>query len=491
MGDVNQNPEDELEQSNDTAKSYVDKEQHSQQMVRCLQGRLKALASVAVLSAKVNSSDKKPSDLLPRMESQLGQDEPDSDREPENDDVNDNSAMNALAYRNPHTPHTEAERRMEGLFSEYQEEIEAASEAKKNQPKKSKSSRKTSPIDLVDRERRRKRLKSLQIIAENNSTKFLSRSSNSIVYRAKKKWPIPINENEMNPKLFLDISLQMIQHPGICKDIETLVLHPTSEDLLVHAFWYMHVQFFQKISFSEQTYLQTRISNLYPGIIAQITQAETEHKRDMLFRTYPLVIAKAIYLAFVYLCPGGGRMFQGAFQRVLSHSIFRLLTGVDICKDSVDFLRQKLYHDQFVQGPDSTNEMSQSLDEQADLPRQQQRITVDAYKITPLLQKYLTSGGSFGGDTSKSPSRTMLKRTIPTDHCQVGGVCTYRPTMVPLSGKPQDDESRLQELKSSIKKKAVARKDMEGLHAEQQELLKGPRRARSEFVNNLLTRRHQ
>jgi hypothetical protein len=246
-----------------------------------------------------------------------------------------------------------------------------------------------------------------------------------------------------------------------------------------------HVQFFQKNAFREQTYLQNKIASSYPNVIRRITQAESQNKRDILFRTYPLVLAKSIYLAFTYLLPGGSGQFMGPFQRVLSHLIFCMFTGVAISKDSVDTLRQKLYHDQFdtPANTDSTKDMNHVVDDSY-LPRQQQRIMFDAYKITPLLQKYI------GGDIP-TRHRTMLKRTLPSEQCQVGGVCTYRPTRIVSMGHNfPDDESRMLELRAMLKKRALAINNIDSLHKEQQNLLSSSRKARSEFVSGLLAGRH-
>ncbi len=73
----------------------------------------------------------------------------------------------------------------------------------------------------------------------------------------------------------------------------------------------------------------------------------------MLFRHYPFVLSKAIYLGFQFLCPGNQKLFKGPFLRILYLSVSRLLTGVDICPESVDALRLKLFpEDGFKDGCD-------------------------------------------------------------------------------------------------------------------------------------------
>ena len=84
-----------------------------------------------------------------------------------------------------------------------------------------------------------------------------------------------------------------------------------------------------------------------------LTVAAAPKERDVIFRFYPFVLSKGIFMAFKFLCPGNRNLFKGAFQRILYLSIFRLLTGLDICPESIDALRLKLY-------PDDLNEEESS-----------------------------------------------------------------------------------------------------------------------------------
>jgi len=76
-----------------------------------------------------------------------------------------------------------------------------------------------------------------------------------------------------------------------------------------------------------------------------LTLSAPSKQRDIIFRYYPFVLSKGIFLGFKFLCPGNHSLFKGAFQRILYLSIFRLLTGLDICPGSIDALRVKLYPD--------------------------------------------------------------------------------------------------------------------------------------------------
>ena len=293
------------------------KEENTMQMVRVLQGRLKAMAKFAVihqtiigkkpyeseLSTEINDSN----DERGRTERRIPKtvcresniyDENDHDYKIIEDNTNESYRISSLAYRNSRTPHTDAQSRIESIFQEYQDEIVGSTETEEKhlsfrQLKRAKSSRKLSVQGIFDRDIQRKRLQSLQSQLENNSTRYLARASNSLVFRVqngqKDHWPIPISESEMNPSLLIQLSLQMITHPRTRRDMERVALHEISQELFVHAFWLTHVQFFQKLSWREQKHLQHKISAIYPKILTVVTQSEQPSRRDSIFRTYPLV----------------------------------------------------------------------------------------------------------------------------------------------------------------------------------------------------------
>jgi len=112
----------------------------------------------------------------------------------------------------------------------------------------------------------------------------------------------------------------------------------------------------QKHSSSEQRYLLRRLAKIFPDLISMMT-FESQPKRDFMFRNYPFVLSKGIYLGFKYLCPGNHSLFKGGFQRILYLSVFRLLTGVDICPGSIDSLRLKIYP---IDSNDDSNEKSKN-----------------------------------------------------------------------------------------------------------------------------------
>lgn len=507
------------------------KEENTMQMVRVLQGRVKALTNFIRLKHQRESINIPTTThvIKPTNErSEIGAKSSDTDEnatkydqyenkiqlqnfqcldyaEESDDKFNEDSEgsyiISSLAYRNPRTPHTDAERRIESLIQEYEDE----SNPNEYVPTKRRSVSRLRAHDIASRHKHRKLIiQSLLSRLESNSSQYLTRASNSITFHVKSEeeiiWPIPISDKEMNPTLLLHVSLQMITHAKTRRNMETLSLHGISQSIFVHSFWLTHVQYFQKLSWREQTYLKTKISQLYPQMIAVVTDSQPPSKRDLFFRTYPLVIAKAIYLALSYLCPGN-TLFKGQFERVLFHSIFRLLTSVDICASTVDFLRQSLYRDQEINARVNREAESRTkrgsnkddpnvdVDGFTDLPRQQQRIAFDSYKISPLLERYL------GGDARVHGSLSMMKRTVPTEQCAVGGVDTYRRVSTRFA-RDSDERDRRSEARKSVHKvavseKAKARQTIVALHKEQQNLFLGNRKSRREYVDSLLHKQEQ
>ncbi len=96
-------------------------------------------------------------------------------------------------------------------------------------------------------------------------------------------------------------------------------------------------------SIAEQRHLLGSLANLYPGFIKMLREVVPTKEQDTIFRIYPFVLSKAVFLGFKYLCPGNHNLFKGAFQRILNLSVFRLFTGLDDCPGSTDALRLQLY----------------------------------------------------------------------------------------------------------------------------------------------------
>lgn len=218
------------------------------------------------------------------------------------------------------------------------------------------------------------------------------------------------------------------------------------------------------------------------------------HQRDTLLRHFPFALSKAIYLGFQYLCPGNQSLFKGSFLCILNLSVFRLLTGVNICAKSVDSLRLKLYpkdemksksvsHDQYADNSEhvlssksnyradsfkrkrghATNNSKKALSnrilrrddpqytEEKSHPRHQQ-VNFDVNQISPLLQQCL------GRDCISLQPKRFIKRIEPL-HPSTSSESTKQGATVESSYSDMSYLDELAEHQSDLKQKLKAAVD--------------------------------
>lgn len=174
-------------------------------------------------------------------------------------------------------------------------------------------------------------------------------------------FPMPLDEFKRNAELLMKLSCEKmcLDHGrGLMKTIST---NPTSIDLFINMFGFIHCRYFQVHSSSEQNYLLKKLSKIFPRFIGLISAVPAVNHRDVLFRHYPFVLAKGIYLGFQYLFPEKQSLFQGPFLRVLYVSLFRLLTGIDVSTEFVDTILMKLYPKDIKPNRDNKNKRTRSV----------------------------------------------------------------------------------------------------------------------------------
>mmetsp|Transcript_21175 Transcript_21175/g.31177 ORF Transcript_21175/g.31177 Transcript_21175/m.31177 type:complete len:632 (+) Transcript_21175:82-1977(+) len=482
----------------------------------------------------------------------------------------------SLAFRNPDLPQTDAGRKLESLFLNYREDSVEGIHGRSGGGKSKK--RGISRIEAKRREKKKRTIQAIQGELEANASRHLARAANSLRYRITKskdqqgrqlvdevngkgikhavpdkcnphteEWPIPLG-NDMKPELLIRLSCEKIVLPSGESMLKRLALHSVSLNLYVYMFWFVHCRFFQPHSGKEQGYLLGKVAAVFPHFIASISSLEAPpQKRDFLFRHYPLLLSKAIYLGFKYLCPGNHGLFRGAFQRVLYLSVFRLLTGVDICPGSVDALRWKVYPEDAADEQNSENQdndanrkrsmrssrmaaaartvitshsrarrrsvpapivalvkPTKAANESNLLPRQQQ-VNFDACAVSPLLQQCLKSvGGEWTGGSPSSPHqqsngrRQILKRTEPVRYCRTGGVETHRSR---LDEMDVEDKRRVIMMDSHaaararireeyLESDATFRKKMRELERERLAMSRGGKERVGEYAANVLRSLH-
>jgi hypothetical protein len=279
-----------------------------------------------------------------------------------------------------------------------------------------------------------------------------------------------------------------------------------------------------------------------------LTMSAPPKQRDIIFRYYPFVLSKAIFLGFTFLCPGNRNLFKGAFQGILYLSTFRLLTGLDICPGSINTLRYKLYPEDAIEDDttDSTtekknNELGPMLQQQGsinpranlntlssqyssraptdqkinvrrrdsvlkfvgdreslrfrpdkpqslgpELLRHQNKVQFDTQQLSPLLSQCL------GRESTSMGVKHFVQRTEPVSYCKSGGVETFQSHSD--NSTISDEDQRLKKYHSlarelkmeSLKAKFEHRKAMKELALERKIVLSGGKMKIQSFAASIM-----
>ena len=174
--------------------------------------------------------------------------------------IENNATSNlSLATRDSTLPQTDAGRRLESIFERYRAESEEDPKAKQN----SKRRRGLNRAQVKRGERRKKSIQMLQNQLTGISTRYLSRSANTVQFRLKRntgkiiqhraqtdevadeEFPIAIDDHEMNPNLLLTLSCEKLAIDRGNRLLKAVVLHEISQKLFVLMYWFIHCRFFQ------------------------------------------------------------------------------------------------------------------------------------------------------------------------------------------------------------------------------------------------------
>ena len=167
------------------------------------------------------------------------------------------------------------------------------------------------------------------------------------------RWPIPLEATEMNPRLLLSYACERVTLPSGFKVFKHFTLSPMSCQLFVYLYWYVHCRFFQDNSEKEQLHLLDQVARVY---VKLLNSNSLRPHRDFFFRSFPYVVANAIFSAFHYLCPGSRHLYTSAFKRILHLQIARLLTGHDVSISSLQCERHRLFPDENIKNDDTFND---------------------------------------------------------------------------------------------------------------------------------------
>ncbi|CAM9625683.1 unnamed protein product [Discosporangium mesarthrocarpum] len=169
---------------------------------------------------------------------------------------------------------------------------------------------------------------------------------------AQESFPIPVQGNEMNPKLLLSYACERIVLPGGARIFKHFVMTVESQQLFVYLFWFVHCKFFQENSQDEQAHLLRLVSAKYVKVLGM--EGMDDYK-DLFFKHYPFLVANAIFWGFHYLCPGSRHLYSNAFKRVLYLQCARFLSGVEVTPALITEMQAKLF-------PDEVGEAAEDLD---------------------------------------------------------------------------------------------------------------------------------
>eukprot|EP00904_Undaria_pinnatifida_P003688 jgi/Undpi1/1331/HiC_scaffold_11.g04723.m1 len=166
---------------------------------------------------------------------------------------------------------------------------------------------------------------------------------------ARERFPIPMEPNEMNPKLLLSYACERTVLPGGTRMFKHFATSTESQHLFVYMFWFIHCKFFQEESRREQAHLLRAVAGRYVGVLG--TEGMDEYK-DFFFKHYPFLVANAVFWGFHYLCPGSRHLYSNAFKRVLYLQCARILSGIEITPSSTTEMRTKLFPDETAEAMD-------------------------------------------------------------------------------------------------------------------------------------------
>jgi hypothetical protein len=402
----------------DSNKEVNETNDYAQENVQCLHERMNNLNTLARRRSSLDTSLKDSTFLKKEQIEQSGNREHNSEFEPKYEIGSETVAM------------TESSKRILSMFDRYQNEHNGDN---KPNPKQTKRKRHLNRLEIKRIEKSKKVIESIHRMLQNNSSRYLSRYANSLQYKIPKgteneqeTYPIPIQETEMNPSLLITLSCEKIVVESGKRLLKTVALHETSQELFIQMYWLTHCRFFQSNSGAEQRYLLQRVAELFPKFMAVVKYIVPVKHGDFIFKFYPFVLSKAIADGFEFLCPGNRSLFKGTFQSLLYLSVFRLLTGLNVCPASIHAQRLKVFPgDAYGEEKTSTSELETQpktgalMHVEKNHITRQQHVEFDAYQLSPLLQNCLKRQ-----TVSKGKSH-LLKRTEPVSNCKSGGIETY------------------------------------------------------------------
>ena len=144
----------------------------------------------------------------------------------------------------------------------------------------------------------------------------------------------------MKPGLLLELACEKMSLSDGELVLKKLCINRMARSMYVYMHWYVHCRFFQDNSEVEQQYLLSKVAAIYTTMLGS---RNLEANKDFFFTHFPFVLGQALILGFKYLCPGNQSLFTSAFKKILYLTMVQLLSGVDVCPESVTSVRHSMF----------------------------------------------------------------------------------------------------------------------------------------------------
>ena len=138
------------------------------------------------------------------------------------------------------------------------------------------------------------------------------------------------------------------------KVFREFILRPLSLELYADCFWYLFCKNFQNNCGRELHYLQQRIATKYVHIVGKLNDSKgrfpscdqlffMSFNKDIVFKVLPFALARAIILAFTFLCPASRHLYTSQLMESVYDDIYSHLFGVKVCGSSVRISRSNFF----------------------------------------------------------------------------------------------------------------------------------------------------
>jgi hypothetical protein len=236
----------------------------------------------------------------------------------------------------------------------------------------------------------------------------------------------------------MEYSCEFLKIPHGQQVFREYFLHPLSIKMLGNIFWFIQIKIFKPTLAAETLHLKRQTAASYVGLIDVC-----KNHKDFFFKYFPVAMGTSVCLAFHYLCPASRHMYTEAFKEFIYYAVYELLTGMDVCKITINSIRKACYpvregksvlpeveaQKQVAGKNKPANSYLPEINSaggssKGGIRLRQARSSFDPTKVNDLMLRYI------GVDSTPKKASSVIKRTTPVPTCRVGGVNTFQRTHV-------------------------------------------------------------